>query len=105
MASCATRSASIISASEISSPSPSTIKISLAFAATINSKEAPANSLTLGFTLYSPLILATRTSEIGPLNGISETASAAAAARPTKASGKTSESAEIKLINTCTSAW
>ena len=34
-----------------------------------------------------------------------DTANAAAAAKPTKASGKTSASAEIKLIKTCTSAW
>ena len=74
--------------------------MSFSLAATINSKEAPANSLTLGFTLYSPLIFATRTSEIGPLNGISDTAKAAAAAKPTNASGNTSESAEIKLIKT-----
>ena len=55
--------------------------------------------------IYSPLIFATLTSEIGPLKGMSETAKAAAAANPTKASGLTSESAEIRLMFTCVSAW
>ena len=48
---------------------------------------------------------ATLTSEIGPPNGTSDTASAADAARPANASGIISLSAEIKLTVTKTSAW
>ena len=60
--------------------------------ATINSKEAFAKSTGLGLMTNFPSILATRTSEIGPLNGISDTAKAADAARPASASGSTSSS-------------
>ena len=48
---------------------------------------------------------ATRTSEIGPLKGISETAIAADAASPAKLSGMCSVSAEIKDTTTCVSLW
>ena len=47
-----------------------------------------------------PSILATLTSEIGPLKGISETARAADAAKPAKQSGIMFVSAEIKEIIT-----
>ncbi len=40
-----------------------------------------------GLITHSLLILATRTSEIGPLKGISETANAAEAAKAASASG------------------
>ena len=62
-------------------------------------------SLKLGLILNSPLILATRTSEIGPSNGMSLTASADDAARPASASGWISFSAEIRFTFTNTSAW
>ena len=45
--------------------------------------------------MNSPLTRATRTSEIGPLNGTSLTAIHALAANPTKLSGKTSSSEDI----------
>jgi hypothetical protein len=45
-----------------------------------------------------PSIFATLTSEIGPLKGISETASAADAAKPARQSGRTSSSADIKVM-------
>ena len=67
--------------------SPSTIIIFLAVAPTINSRSAFSKALKPGLMQYSPLILATLTSEIGPLKGISETARAAAAASPASASG------------------
>ena len=78
--------------------------ISLYEPATINSKVARSKSLINGLITNLPSILATRTSEIGPLNGISETARAADAAKPAKASGIISLSAEIKVIITCVSA-
>ena len=46
-----------------------------------------AISAIVGFKIYSPSTRPTRTSDIGPLNGISETAIAAEAAKPHKASG------------------
>jgi len=48
---------------------------------------------------------ATRHSEIGPLNGISETANAAEAANPARESGMVSLSPEIKVTVTKVSAW
>ncbi len=63
-------------------------------AATIISISAPSSASNVGFTTNSPLIRATRTSEIGPLNGISDTARAADAARPANASGISVPSAE-----------
>ena len=47
---------------------------------------------------HSPLILATLTSEIGPLNGISETARAEEAAKAAKESGNEFSSPEINEI-------
>ena len=46
-----------------------------------------AISVIVGFKIYSPSTRPTRTSDIGPLNGISDTAIAAEAAKPHKASG------------------
>ena len=48
----------------------------------------------------SPLIRATRTSEIGPSNGISLHARAALAAKPARASGISTPSAENKITLT-----
>ena len=64
-------------------------------AATISSMSASAKAESVGFTTNSPFILATRTSEIGPLNGISDTIKAADAAKAANASGLTSFSTEI----------
>ena len=50
-------------------------------------------------------ILITLTSEIGPLKGISETDSAADAAKAAKQSGITFSSCELSDIITWTSAW
>ena len=58
----------------------------------------------VGLIMYSPLMRDTRTSEIGPPKGISETARAADAARPAKASGISTPSAEKRMILTYTSA-
>ena len=73
--------------------------------ATIISISEFDNSVREGLITYSPLIRPTRTSEIGPLKGISETAKAAAPAKQASASGRISVSSEIKVTNTCVSAW
>ena len=54
----------------------------------------------VGLMQYSPLMRATRTSEIGPPKGMSDTASEAEAARPASASGWMSLSAEMRLTVT-----
>ena len=73
-------------------------------AATIISRSAFSNCSNVGFTTNSPSMRATRTSEIGPLNGISETAIAAEAARPASASGISTPSAEYSVTFTKVSA-
>ncbi len=65
---------------------------------------ASSRSLKVGFTLNLPFILATRTSEIGPLKGMSETAIAAEAASPANASGISTPSAENNMTLTIVSA-
>jgi len=55
--------------------------------ATIISMSATLISSIDGFTIHSPFTRPTRTSDIGPLNGMSETAIAAEAAKPHNASG------------------
>ena len=82
--------ASIISCSEISFISPSTITIESLVPPTIISKSAFAAFSMLGFTESCPSILTTLTSDIGPLKGMSEIAMAADAAKPAKVSGITS---------------
>ena len=74
-------------------------------APTIKSISAFASSSKVGFILNCPSIRATRTSEIGPLKGISETANAAEAAKPANASGISLPSDENKIIFTNVSAW
>ncbi len=103
MASCATSIALIRSFSLHSLDSPSTIIIFFSVAAMIKSISAFAISLRYGFTLKTPLMRATLTSEIISWIGISDTASAAEAARHAIASGITSASLEISVISTCTS--
>ena len=58
-----------------------------------------------GFITYFPLILATLTSEIGPLKGMSDIAIAVDAASAASASGFTFSSWEFSDIIICTSAW
>ena len=87
-----------LKAGKISLASPSTIKIYSSEPATINSNEATSNCAGVGLIINFPSIFPTLTSDIGPLNGISETANAAEAANPAKQSGRTSESADIKVI-------
>ena len=53
--------------------------------------------------MWFPSFLAILTSETGPLNGMSETAKAAEAAKQAKASGIFSFSDEINWIITCVS--
>ena len=79
--------ASSISASETSSISPSTITILSRVPAIIMSSSAPLSSSKVGFTVKFPSFLAIRTSETGPLKGISDTANAAEAAKQANASG------------------
>ena len=79
--------------------------IDIMVAATMMSMSVSAISLKLGLILNSPLIRATRTSEIGPSKGMSLTASADEAARPASASGWMSFSAEMRFTFTKTSAW
>ena len=87
--------ASNISASETSSISPSTITILSNVPAIIMSISTPFNSSKVGLTIKLPSFLAILTSETGPLNGISETASAAEAAKHASASGIFSLSEDI----------
>ena len=54
---------------------------------TMMSRSAASICEKLGLMTYSPSMRATRTSEMGPPNGMSDTASAADAARPARASG------------------
>ena len=105
MASCATFIASIISASETSFISPSTIATLSADAPTIKSISASSICSGEGFTINSPFNRITLTSDIGPLNGISEIAIAVEAASAAKLSGETSGSWEFNDIIICTSAW
>ena len=58
-----------------------------ALPATINSMSACSISAVKGLIINFPLARITRTSEIGPLKGISEIDKAAEAANPAKASG------------------
>ena len=55
--------------------------------AIIQSISEASISSNVGLMINSPSILPTRTSDIGPLKGMSETAIAVDAANPTKASG------------------
>ena len=88
--------ASIKSASLASLASPSTINILSKVPARITFNSAVSAAFGVGLMINLPSILATRTSEIGPSNGILETLNAADAANPTKESGATSGSLEIK---------
>ena len=85
--------------------SPSTIMMFSSVAATISSRSAFSVSLKVGLILNSPSILATRTSEIGPRKGRSLVARAAEAARPARASGWMSFSAETSQMLTNTARW
>src|ERR1700712_1002830 len=104
MAVCANLIASTSSSSCISFDSPSTMLTSCSEPATINSRVAVCNWLKVGLITNLPSTLATRTSDIGPLNGISEQDNAADAAKPAKQSGMISLSADINDIITCVSA-
>ena len=104
MTSWASLIASIISSSEASLISPSTMQMSFSDAATMRSRVADLSCEVGGLTMYSPLILATRTSEMGPLKGISVIIKADEAAKAANASGKTSASAEIRNTFTWVSA-
>ena len=73
--------------------------------ATMMSMSAISNSERKGLMTNSPLTRATRTSDIGPSKGTSDTAMAALAAKPAKLSGSTSLSALINWIMTCVPAW
>ena len=92
--------ASVISSSEISLNSPSTITTESSLAPTIISISDSSSWAFDGFIKKFPSILATLTSEIGPSNGISDNDSAAEAARPTNASGITFSSWDINCIIT-----
>ena len=74
-------------------------------AATMMSRSARSKSFEEGLMHSLPSMRATRTSEIGPLNGMSETAIAADAARPASESGMTFSSAENNVMLTNVSAW
>ena len=66
-------------------------------------KSAIDNCVRVGLMTNLPSTLATRTSEIISLIGISETASAADAAKQANASGIISGSEDINVTKTCTS--
>ena len=76
-----------ITSSETSFISPSTIRMLSIVPPTMMSRSHSGISEKLGLMAYSPLRRTTRTSEMGPPKGMSETASAAEAARPASASG------------------
>ena len=97
--------ASSMSCSDTSFISPSTIMMFSSVAATISSRSESFIWEKVGLMTNSPLIRLTRTSETGPPNGRSEVARAAEAARPARASGWMSFSAEIRLMLTNTSRW
>ena len=59
----------------------------------------------VGLMTNSPLTRATRTSEMGNSNGMSEQARAQLAAKPASASGWSTPSAEKSMTFTYTSAW
>ena len=88
--------ASTKSASLHSFASPSTINMLSTVPAMITFNSAFSASFGVGFTTNCPSIFVTRTSEIGPSNGIEEMLSAADAANPTNESGSTFSSAEIR---------
>ena len=81
------------------------MEISVSVAATIISNVAVGKISASGLIHNLPSIFATRTSEIIPLKGISETATAAQAANPTNASGIVFLSDEINDNMICVSAW
>ena len=70
----------------------------------MSSMSARSSCSKLGLITNSPSIRATRTSLMGPLNGMSLTAIAADAARPAKASGISMPSAEYMVMFTKVSA-
>ena len=105
IASWAVLIASIISLSETSFISPSTIATLSADAPTIISISADSRSSDEGLITYLLSIRATLTSEIGPLNGMSDIAIADEAANAANASGFTFSSWELSEIIICTSAW
>ena len=105
MASMATLRACRRSCSDTSFISPSTIMIFSAEAPTMISMSASFICANVGFTTYSPLTLATLTSDMGHSNGMSEHAKAADAAKPANASGCSTPSAERSITLTNTSAW
>ena len=105
IASWATLRASTISSSDTSFDSPSTIQIFSYEAPTIRLSVELSICSGVGLTTYLPSDLTTLTSDIGPLNGISETVKAADAAKAASASGKTSLSALIRFSITWVSAW
>ncbi len=76
-----------------------------AVAPTMRSMSASAICAFVGLMTYSPLMRATRTSEMGHSNGISEQASAQDAAKPARASGWSTPSALKRITFTNTSAW
>ena len=104
MASIAAFKAPRRSCSDTSFISPSTIIIFSADAPTMMSISARFISSNVGLITYFPSMRATRTSEIGHSNGISEHASAADAANPARASGWSLPSALRSMMLTNTSA-
>ena len=76
-----------ITSSDTSFISPSTIRMLSIVPPTMMSRSTSCICENVGLMTYSPAMRATRTSEMGPPNGMSDTASAAEAARPASASG------------------
>ena len=93
------------SASDTSFISPSTIMMLSSVAATMMSMSAFSSCWKVGSMTNSPSMRATRTSEIGPWNGTSDTERAADAASPASASGISMPSAEKSVTLTNVSAW
>jgi len=69
-------------------------------AATMISRSSDSISEIIGLMISLPSLRPTRTSEMGPLNGMSDTARAAEAANAARASGIMSLDADIKEIIT-----
>jgi len=74
-------------------------------AATMISRSSNSRSEIEGFNINWPSLRPTLTSEIGPLNGMSETDIAAEAANAAIASGIVFLSPDISEIITCVSEW
>jgi hypothetical protein len=93
-----------MSASGSSFAAPSTITSALRLPATTSSRSLSGSCAGEGFSTKLPPMRATRTAEIGPRKGISESVSAAEAPTNAARSGVFSPSAESTVAMICVSS-